>query len=118
MIASNIELYGILDLFCALIIAGLEIATLGHKTSKKEKFLLYAVLLSESAICVLDFFWVLIDGNRNIPLFINNSVNCCYFASSFLLAYLWLRYVAMIVGIKELKSGIWFQLTSWVVVRE
>ena len=116
MVASNIELYGALDLFCAMIIAGLEIATLGHKTSsKKEKFLLYAVLLSESAICVLDFFWVVIDGNTNVSLFVNNAVNCFYFASSFLLCFLWIQYVAMTVGIQRLKSGIFFQFTAWPV---
>ena len=113
LIATNVQLYGMVDLLCALMIAGLEVATLGLKTPRTEKILLYLVLLAQSAICVLDFFWVLIDGNKAIPVGLNYLVNCCYFASSFALAYLWVYFVGYIVNVPEIKQPLWRNLLGW-----
>ncbi len=93
LVASATSLYAIFDLLCAGILAGLEVGTLGKGFKDKDVRILYWVLLSQSAFFMLDFFWVLVDGNINIPENINYLINACYFGTSGICAYVWLSFV-------------------------
>ena len=93
LIANATSLYGLFDLLCAGILAGLEIGTLGKGFKNKDVRIMYWVLLSQSAFFMLDFFWVLVDGNTSLPVNINYLINACYFGTSGICAYIWLSFV-------------------------
>lgn len=93
LIANATSLYGLFDLLCAGILAGLEIGTLGKGFKNKDVRIMYWVLLSQSAFFMLDFFWVLVDGNTSLPVNINYLINACYFGTSGICAYVWLSFV-------------------------
>ena len=93
LIANATSLYGLFDLLCAGILAGLEIGTLGKGFKNKDVRIMYWVLLSQSAFFMLDFFWVLVDGNTSLPENINYLINACYFGTSGICAYVWLSFV-------------------------
>lgn len=93
LIANATSLYGLFDLLCAGILAGLEIGTLGKGFKNKDVRIMYWVLLSQSAFFMLDFFWVLVDGNTSLPENINYLINACYFGTSGICAYIWLSFV-------------------------
>ena len=93
LIANATSLYGLFDLLCAGILAGLEIGTLGKGFKSKDVRIMYWVLLSQSAFFMLDFFWVLVDGNTSLPVNINYLINACYFGTSGICAYIWLSFV-------------------------
>lgn len=93
MISNATTLYALFDLLCAGILAGLEIGTIGKGLKNKEARLLYWVLLSQSAFFMLDFLWVLIDGNASLTTGANYIVNACYFGTSGIVAYVWLLFV-------------------------
>ena len=93
LIANATSLYAIFDLLCAGILAGLEIGTLGRGFKNKDVRIMYWVLLSQSAFFMLDFFWVLVDGNTSLPENINYLINACYFGTSGICAYVWLSFV-------------------------
>ena len=93
LIANATSLYGLFDLLCAGILAGLEIGTLGKGFKSKDVRIMYWVLLSQSAFFMLDFFWVLVDGNTRLPENINYLINACYFGTSGICAYIWLSFV-------------------------
>ena len=80
-------------MLCAGILAGLEIGTLGKGFKNKDVRIMYWVLLSQSAFFMLDFFWVLVDGNTSLPENINYLINACYFGTSGICAYVWLSFV-------------------------
>lgn len=93
LIANATSLYAAFDLLCAGILAGLEIGTLGRGFKNRNVRILYWVLLSQSALFMLDFFWVLIDGNVAVPVGVNYLVNACYYGTSGICAYIWLSFV-------------------------
>ncbi|MCQ2489270.1 MAG: response regulator [Clostridia bacterium] len=93
LIANATSLYGLFDLLCAGILAGLEIGTLGKGFKNKDVRIMYWVLLSQSAFFMLDFFWVLVDGNTSLPENINYLINACYFGAAGVCADVWLAFV-------------------------
>ncbi|MDO5448776.1 MAG: hypothetical protein Q4F70_04115, partial [Clostridia bacterium] len=42
---------------------------------------------------MLDFLWVLVDGNPNLSTGANYIINACYFGTSGIVAYVWLTFV-------------------------
>lgn len=113
LIGTAKALYILIDLLCAGILAGLEIATLGRGVSKTENRIMYAVLLSQSAVFSLDAIWVIVDGNANLPITVNYIINGCYFGMSAICSHVWLRFVDYHIDGKMLKRKIMRSILAW-----
>ena len=92
-LATNTSIYILMDLLCAGILAGFEITTLGRGIRRRENRLLYFVLLSQSAIFMLDAIWAFFDGTTGTNIYFNYLINGCYFGMSGISAYVWLYFV-------------------------